>query len=136
MDIITTLLGVGTKLFGLRTALSKARKERKKAVSDFIAAIAQSIEDASGSLKQLQYPSGKCQELLAHSEHMEAAIGDLVGKAQAKELADQLRQVWEIEQLFGELKGVSDAERLRRLAVLDTAAGQFRATASFVRASP
>jgi hypothetical protein len=134
--IVDTLLAVGKSLFGLRTELAKARQSRKQQVADFVACIAQSIEDASASLKQNAYPHGKCEEILAHSQHMEAAIGDLVGVPKAQELAAQLREVWEVELLFSELRSDPEPERDRKLSVLDQAAGQFRATAAFVRVSP
>ena len=67
---------------------------------------------------------------------MEAAIGDLIGQAQARELGAQLAEVHEIEQLHYELSTDTDPDRLRKLSVLDQAAGQFRATAAFVRVSP
>ena len=134
--IIETILKVGEKLFGLRGELSKAKQARKQQVADFLAATAQTIEDASASLKQGLYPHGKCQELLMHSQHMEAAIGDLIGAQQAGDLGRQLKEVWEIELLFGELSCAAPTERERKLSVLDQAAGLFRATAAFVRVSP
>ena len=134
--IIATILGVGQKLFGLRLELAKARQARKQVVADFLASIAQSIEDASALLKQSTYPHGKCQELLAHSQHMEAAIGDLIGESQARDLAAQLAEVYEIERLHAELGSDPGSDRERKLSVLDQAAGQFRATAAFVRVSP
>ena len=91
--IIDTIFKVGEKLFGLRGELSKAKQARKQQVADFLAATAQTIEEASASLKQGVYPHGKCQELLMHSQHMEAAIGDLVGKQQAGDLGRQLKEV-------------------------------------------
>ena len=134
--IIETLLSVGKTLFGLRGELAKARKDRKKDVADFIDAIAKTIDDTIGALRSNQYPGGKCAELFAHSKQMEAAIGDLIGQLKAQELAAQLQEIWEIEQLFGELQSVTPPERSRKLSVLDDAAGQFRATAAFVRVSP
>ena len=134
--IIDTIVNLGQKLFGLRNELIKAHQARKQIVADFLASIAQSIEEASAELKQGTYPHGKCQELLAHSQHMEAAIGDLIGQAQARELGAQLAEVHEIEQLHYELSTDTDPDRLRKLSVLDQAAGQFRATAAFVRVSP
>lgn len=134
--IIETLYDLGQKLFGLRNELAKARQARKQTVADFLASIAQSIEDASAELKQGTYPHGKCQELLTHSQHMEAAIGDLVGQAEATQLSAQLAEVYEIERLHAELGSETDPERQRQLSVLDQAAGQFRATAAFVRVSP
>jgi uncharacterized protein YbgA (DUF1722 family) len=134
--VIDTILSVGQKLFGLRLELAKARLARKGAVADFLASIAQSIEEASALLKQGTYPHGKCQELLAHSQRMEAAIGDLVGESQARDLGAQLAEVHEIELLHAELGSEKESDRLRKLSVLDQAAGQFRATAAFVRVSP
>lgn len=134
--IIETILSVGQKLFGLRNELAKAQQARKEQVATFLAEIAQTIEEASASLKQNIYPHGKCQELFTHSQLMETAIGDLVGQKRAGDLGNQLKEVWQIEQLFGELSSNTNEERMSRLSVLDQAAGLFRATAAFVRVSP
>ena len=67
---------------------------------------------------------------------MEDAIGDLVGEPQARDLASQLAEAYEIERLQAELESDNDADGQRKLSVLDQAAGQFRATAAFVRVSP
>ncbi len=136
MTIVETLFDVGQKIFGLKIELAKARQNRKHQVAEFLAAIAQTIEEANAELRQGSYPHGKCQELFAHSQHMEAAIGDLVGAQLAQALGAQLAEVYEIERLHAELGADSDDERQRKLSVLDQAAGQFRATAAFVRVSP
>ncbi len=56
---------------------------------------------------------------------MVTAIGDLVGEKSATDLANQLKEVWEIEQLYGELQGLPAPERSRRLETLDQTAGLF-----------
>lgn len=134
--IVDTLLGVGKALFGLRGELAKARKDRKETVAGFIGDIAETIDETAAALRRAEFPGGKCAELFAHSQQMETAIGDLIGPGKAGELAAQLQEIWEIERLFGELNADSPPERKRKLSVLDEAAGQFRATAAFVRASP
>lgn len=134
--IVDTILNVGQKIFDLRGELAKVRHDRKQTVEDFLATIAQTIEDTSMQLKQGAYPHGKCQELLAHSQHMEAAIGDLIGETQARDLGAQLAEAYQIERLYAELNAETDPERHRQLSVLGQAAGQFRATAAFVRVSP
>ena len=134
--IIETILDVGMKLFGLRAQLSKARQDRKALVADFLSALAQTIEDVTGSLRQGIYPGGKCQELLSHALRMEEAIGDLIGTQDAQDLSNKLREIWQIEQLYGELKSESDDKRESRLRLLDEAAGKFRAAAAVVRVSP
>lgn len=134
--IVDTLLSVGKALFGLRTELAKARKERKNEVADFIASLAKIIDETAASLRRDEYPGGQCAELFAHSQQLEAAIGDLIGLPKAVELTTQLEEVREIERLYAELHGDEPAERSRKLSVLDEAAGQFRAAAAFVRVSP
>lgn len=134
--IVETLFSVGQKLFGLRLELAKARQDRKQVVSDFLAAIAQSIEEASAQLRQGTYPHGKCAELHAHSQNMAAAIGDLVGSQRAGELGAQLAEVYAIEQLHAELGADAQPEQDRKLDQLEVAAGRIRATAAFVRVSP
>ena len=136
MTIVETLFDVGQKIFGLKIELAKARQNRKQQVAEFLAAIAQTIEEANAELRQGNYPHGKCQELFVHSQHMAGAIGDLVGEPLAQALGAQLAEVYEIERLHAELGADTDAERQRKLSVLDQAAGQFRATAAFVRVSP
>lgn len=135
-DIIGTIIDAAAKLFGLRGELSKARKERKQEVADFLAAIGKNIEEVSASLKQGQYPHGGCQVLLTHSQMMEQAIGDLVGEVRAREIANQLREVWEIERLHAEMGAMSPPEKQRSLDALDQGAGLFSATADIVRVSP
>ena len=136
MTIVETLFDVGQKIFGLKIELAKARQNRKHQVAEFLAAIAQTIEEANAELRQGNYPHGKCQELFVHSQNMEAAIGDLVGQPLAQALGAQLAEVYEIERLHAELGADTEPERQRKLSVLDQAAGQFRATAAFVRVSP
>ena len=134
--IIDTILSVAEKLFGLRGELAKARQARKHEVAEFLAGIALTIETTSAILIQGNYPHGNCQEILSHSEHMNAAIGDLIGDQKATDLALELKEVHEVEQLYHELSGKTEDERVRSLHVLDQAAGRFRATAAFVRVSP
>lgn len=136
LSIIETILDLGKKMVTLKFELAKARQDRKHEVASFLAAIAQTIEETSALLHQDIYPQGKCQELYAHSQHMEAAIGDLVGQQIAQGLGAQLAVIYEIERLHAELGSMTDAERERNLGELDQAAGQFRATAAFVRVSP
>lgn len=73
--------------------------------------------------------------LLSRSKHMVAAIGDLSGD-ERRPIANQLKEVWEIELFHNELRGKTEDERVRSLYLLDQAAGLFRATAAFVRVSP
>ncbi len=134
--IVDALFKVGSALFDLRNALSEARQARKKTVADFLSGIAQTIETTSASLRQGIYPHGTCQELLAHADHMMKAIGDLVGETEATDLASQLKEVWQIEQLYGQLQSAAPEDRHRSLDTLDQAAGLFRATAAFVLVSP
>ena len=52
MTIVETLFDVGQKIFGLKIELAKARQNRKQQVAEFLAAIAQTIEEANAELRQ------------------------------------------------------------------------------------
>ena len=49
MTIVETLFDVGQKIFGLKIELAKARQNRKQQVAEFLAAIAQTIEEANAA---------------------------------------------------------------------------------------
>jgi hypothetical protein len=67
---------------------------------------------------------------------MEQAIGDLIGKQEAINLGNQLKEVWEIELLYSEFGSKPEQENKRSLHVLDQAAGLFKATGDIVKVSP
>ena len=104
-------------------------------MAGFLDSIAENIKGASAELKLGNYPHGTSQILLSHSQQMEAAICDLVGKQEATALAAQLEEVHQIERLHGELGAQTPPEKERSLHVLDQTAGLFHATADFVRFS-
>ena len=87
------------KLFELRGSLSKAEQGGKREIYDLLRSIAQNIKAASDEFGTGKYPHGFCQVLLSHAEQMVPAIGNLVGAEKASELAHQLHDVWQIENL-------------------------------------
>lgn len=133
--VIETILTVARKLFDLRGQLAKVQQERKAQVTDLLESIAQIIEDANASLQEGIYPHGQCEELPSQAENMCAAISDLIGISKASELADQLKGICEIEQLYEEFSCTSQKEQARKLSALYQAAGLLRATAAFVKVS-
>jgi hypothetical protein len=135
-NIIEILFDVGIKIFGLSGEHSKARQTRTGAVASYLASIADNIENTSRELKLGKYPHGTCQIMLTHSEQMVPTIGDLITDKKAGQLADQLKEIWKIEQLYNELQSKSQTERERNLQVLDQAGGLFRATSEIIKASP
>ncbi len=136
--IVEVLLEVGKELFGVITRRKEARSEDRSArilrIADYFTDLGRTIEETSESLKHGQYPAGQCQHLLVHAEQMEETIGDLVPNA--KQYADKVKQVWQIEQLYGELSTLSDDDRRAKLRLLDEAAGYFHAIAAHLKVSP
>ncbi len=133
--IAETLFSVGQGLFGIFTKLDDKRLKRTARVADYFSSLAQTIEDTSAFLKKGVYPHGECAELRFHAEKMVATIGDLIGDTEAKDYADKVLDVWEIEKMHAELISVSDAEKQKKLQVLDEAAGFFRGVSAHLRVS-
>ncbi len=133
--IAEILFKVGKDLFDIFSKLDEKRLQRTFRVADYFSNLAQIIEDTSAFLKKGTYPHGECEELRIHAEKMEKTIGDIIGKDEAKQYAQKVMDVWEIEQMHNELIRVDEVEKASRLKTLDEAGGYFRAIASHLRIS-
>jgi hypothetical protein len=131
--VIELLLKLGQAIFGLRKDFQQADVARRGRAADFLAAIAEAIEMTGAQLREGRYPAGSCQQLLVFSDEFPAVMGEIIGAAKAETFASQLKEVHRIEQLYGELQGLPEAESELRLRKLDETAGLFRATAACLR---
>lgn len=131
--IIETLLSVGLDLFGIISKLDEKKIARNARLGDYFSSLAQVIEETSASLKKGDYPHGQCAQLSRHAEQMKDAIGSVV--KDVDKYAAKVREVWEIEQLYGELSPLTEKERAEKLKKLDEAAGHFRAIAALTKVS-
>jgi len=131
--IAETLFKIGKELFGIFSKLDEKKFQRTIRVADYFSNLAQIIEDTSAYLKKGAYPHGECENLRLHAQKMTETIGDIIGEKQAEEYTSRVMNVWEIEQMHGELIGVSENERENKLKTLDEAAGFFRAVAAHLR---
>lgn len=132
--IAETIYNVAKDLFGIFSTLDEKRLTRTAKVSDYFSNLARTIEDTSAFLKRGEYPHGKCEELRFHAENMVPTIGDLVGQDTAREYADKVMDVWEIERMHAELDSMQDKQqRDSTLRQLDEAAGYFRGVSAHLR---
>ncbi len=131
--IAETLFKIGKELFAVFSKLEDNKLQRTIRVADYFSNLAQIIEDTSAYLKKGEYPHGECENLRQHAQKMKEAIGDIIGQERATEYASRVMHVWEIERMHGELIGVPDTERMKKLKTLDEAAGFFRAVSAHLR---
>ena len=87
------------------------------------------MELTGAQLREGRYPAGSCQQLLVFSEEFPVVMGSIIGAVKAEAFAGQLKEVHKIEQLYGELQGLSESDKELHLRKLDETAGLFRATA-------
>lgn len=133
IDIVKAIWEVGKGIFGVRTELQKAQRDRRDRLANYFSDLANLIESVAASLRIRQYPHGSCAQLHTLAELMSETLKDLVDPVKADEYQKKLLQVWEIEKLFGEIQGMSEEKVGKRLTELDEAAGFFRATAAHLR---
>ena len=133
LDIAKIILDVGKGLFGARNDLQKARRDRRDRLAAYFGDMAALIESVSASLKIQQYPHGSCAQLHALAQLMQKTLRGLVDPEEARAYQEKLMQVWEIEQLFGQLQSKPDPLVQKSLIQLDEAAGFFRATAAHLK---
>lgn len=132
-DIISTIWDVGKGLFGLRTEIEKARRDRRDRAAQYFSDIGSLIETTSASLKVRKYPHGSCAQLEQLALLMPKTLKGLLDSADVETFQKKLLQVWEIEQLFGQLSSVPKRSIPKKLQKLDEAAGYFRALAAHLR---
>ena len=130
LDIARTLLDIGKTLFGLRSDFEKTRRDRRERLAVYFSDLAALIESVSASLRLNRYPHGSCAQLQTLASLMKKTVKGIVTEAEAQDYQDRLMRVWEIEQLFDELQGLSKEKAERKLVALDEAAGYFRALAA------
>ena len=133
LDIAKVIWEVGKGLFGIRNDLQKAGRDRRDRLAAYFGDLAALIESVSASLKVQQYPHGSCAQLHALAQLMQETLRGLVDPVQARDYQEKLMQVWEIEQLFGQLQGKPDTAVQKSLIQMDEAAGFFRATAAHLK---
>src|SRR5687768_16596551 len=99
IDIIKTIFEVGKNLFGLRTELEKAKRDRRDRVAVYFSDIAKLIEEVSASLKLKRYPHGSCAELEELANQMPETLKDLLPEKVIQDNHQKLLEVHKIELL-------------------------------------
>ena len=132
-NIVSTIWEVGKGLFGLRTEMEKARRDRRDRAAQYFSDLAALIETTSASLKVRKYPEGSCAQLEKLAQLMPKTLKGIISEEDIIEYQTKLLMVWEIEQLFGRLEKVPKRSIPKKIAKLDQAAGFFRALAAHLR---
>ena len=136
MDIIKIIFEVAKSLFGLRTEIEKAARDKRDRAAEYFSDIAKLIEEVSASLKLKVYPHGSCAQLEALAREMDKSLADSKLKEKdIQENQEKLLKVHEIELLFGEIYPLKDSEIPAKLKELDESAGIFRALAAHLKVS-
>ncbi len=134
MEIIGTLLKIAKQLFGLKTDIEKANKERKEKIATYLENVSITITEVATELRLGNIPHGKCAEMGGHTELLQETIGDLIDKKRLEQLTSYLKAAEKVESIYAELSGAKDSEK--EIAKLDEASGWFRALSVSVKASP
>ena len=134
MEIIETLLKIAKQLFGLKSELMQAKKERKVKIAAYLENVAITITEVATELRLGNVPHGKCAEMGGHTELLQETIGDLIDKQKLEDLTSYLKTAEDVESIAIELDNAKESEK--EIAKLDEAAGWFRALAASIKASP
>ena len=130
---IDTILSVAGRLFALKGALSRARRDRRDRIAEYFEQVSRCLTEVSGTLKKGEVPHGKCAEMQVYATQLADTISDQVNKDEAKRLGEQLESAHEVERLLYLLD--SSPDRDSELAKLDEAAGKFQGLATSIRAA-
>ena len=133
LTITSTILSVAKALFGLRSQLREAHRERRDRIAVYFETVSRTLAEVSATLREGQVPHGKCAEMATYARQLADTIGDEIGQDDVARLASDLEQAHEVEMLFA-FNALPDRDD--RLSKLDEASGVFMALAVSLRAAP
>lgn len=124
--MIETLLRCGSFVLQIFRNLKSQDKERKKEIADALVSISQLLYSVAGALKQDQYPQGSCEAMQDLSQHLLDKIEDVIPRDTAARLADQLKEVSNMERLYG----IRDDKVIREI---ESTAGRFYSASILIK---
>ncbi len=131
IGMIGDLWSIGKEVFSMTDKIKGIKKEQRDRLADLLEHIGQVLSDTYKKLDAGQYPAGNCEQLEVFSEELKTKLEPVEGAQKAELLANKLKQVHEVEKLYGMLSnGQIQKEELLQL---DEAAGYFIATAKLLR---
>jgi hypothetical protein len=131
-DQATINVDVAKSIYYAAPRMRSQGPERRAKIAAYLRAIATTINAAVAELSAGNVPHGKCGEMFAHAQMLDAEIGDLIGADRAQALTDQLMRAYDIERMLME---VNDPRmRAERLGKMAFAAGYYNAGAAAVEA--
>lgn len=132
LTIIEKILGVVTKLFGLRADLAKAKATRREHVVALLDKVAACLARVATDLEAGKVPHGACAELATYAGYLPSTIDDEVGPQMAFTLGQELQEAHNVEGLVMALGKAGNAEA--ELAKLWQAVGRMHALVAIIRA--
>ena len=134
MNPADLILSVAERLWGLKTAFSELRRDRRDRVAEYFAAVSACLEQVTATLRAGEIPHGKCGEMQVYARSLAQTIGDVVGREEARELAGMLGKAHDVEWMVVDL-GPHSPEREERLGKMEQASGMFSGLAVSMRAA-
>ena len=134
-EIVKTIFDVAKSLFGLRTELEKAERDKRDRVAAYFLDIGKLIEEVSAKLKLKQYPHDSCAQLEALAKLMPETLKGLLPEKTVREIHEKLYPGHKIKLFFGQNSPLKPNEIPGKLVQLDEAAGTFKALAAHLKVS-
>jgi len=107
---------------------------RKAEIAGLYLQIAATIQEAVKIFAEGEIPHGSCGRMLLFAQKLPATIADFVGEESAAEMAFQLHEAYQIENLLRDTAQEEEAGRKARLGKMLEAAGYFEASAALLKA--
>ena len=123
---ISALMNIFSKCFDLA---KKLNQEEREDMCTLLKEIGDLLKEVALDLSSGVYPANKCAQMEIYMQGLENFLSGKISEEQKQQLVSWMIDAVKIEQLLGQLSGLSEDERKFHLNGVNTLAGKFSATA-------
>lgn len=136
MDLLTVSLAIFTiaeKVFSLREKLFNSREDETAKLASWFQSTGDLLSSVAKGLRLDVYPYEKCAQLKYTLDQMSTVLESYLDDREIGEFYSLIESAYRVEQLFGEMRTLTENEREQNIRAIEDAVGKFYAAANFIK---
>lgn len=129
--LIKTLMDVAHSVINLSKHFSN--KEQKEAIAEWLINVGNIVNEVADKLSNLEYPGGACGKMEVYINKFQSIAGDVLSVEDVSNLMDLLKQVRQIEKIFGKFVHMTQQEQSNNISLLREISGKLIAHGEILR---
>lgn len=128
---ILCFLQVVDLVFKVKERFVSSRDLEKAAL--FLRLVGDLLDTVADEIDAGRYPHDKCQEMWHYMDELKTSLRGALNKKQLDFLAGKIEESYRVEQLCGQINGISASDKAENIKVMKAAAGSFIASSNLLK---